>query len=208
MTVEWRDVPGWEGLYKVSSEGQVFSVLKNKIKEMWADKNGYLKVGLYRGIKGQQKSVHRLVAQAFIPNPENKPEIDHIDTNPTNNAVYNLRWVTRYENRHNPISMLKYAEIDHRTNLGKRGKLQPQTKPIRCIELNKIFWGTFEAERALGVDHRHIQDILHGRARRKTAGGYHWEYIKRELAEELDQLSPTVGIKDPAQFPEESGFQF
>lgn len=201
MEVEWRDVPGWEGLYKVSSDGQVFSVLKNKIKETWADKNGYLKVGLYRGIKGHQKSVHRLVAQAFIPNPENKPEIDHIDTNPTNNAVYNLRWVTRYENRHNPISMLKYAKIDYRTNLGKRGKLQPQTKPIRCIELNKIFWGTFEAERALDVDHRHIQAVLHRRDRRKTAGGYHWEYIKRELAEKLDQLSPLERDQRPSTIP-------
>ena len=112
---EWKDIKDYEGLYQVSSEGNVRSLdrtidtvlgykqfYKGKMLKKTADKNGYLFVAL--GANSKNKKVHRLVAQAFIPNPENKPEIDHIDGNPKNNNFKNLQWANRKENINNPIT--------------------------------------------------------------------------------------------------------
>lgn len=104
----WKDVVGYEGLYQVSNFGRVRSkrvnrheggVMVTKIK-----KNGYITIMLNVNHKRISKSVHRMVAEAFIPNPENKPQIDHIDGNPQNNNVTNLRWATAKENMNNPIT--------------------------------------------------------------------------------------------------------
>lgn len=120
---EWRPVVGYEGLYEVSDWGRVKSLdriidtilgykqfCKGKMLKNSKDKNGYLFVAL--GSKNKNKKVHRLVAQAFIPNPENKSEIDHIDGNPQNNFVENLKWANRKENLNNPVTkerMIKNA---------------------------------------------------------------------------------------------------
>ena len=103
---EWRKIPGFEE-YEVSSEGCVRGGRWGHSKTPSIDKDGYLRLGLYDADKKQKwLLVHRLVALAFIPNPENKPEIDHIDRNKYNNLIHNLRWVDDSEqalNRNNPI---------------------------------------------------------------------------------------------------------
>ena len=116
---EWRDIPGYEGLYQVSNLGRVKSlkrptrhgtftykqiILKPRIKR------GYYVVYLYKDKEVTNFPVSRLVASAFIPNPDNKPEVDHIDTNRLNNNVENLRWVTRSENMNNPLTKLHQME--------------------------------------------------------------------------------------------------
>lgn len=114
---EWKPVVGFGDLYEVSNYGNVRSIQfhgKKKIKMMtqYTDKRGYKFVKLrdwYNNIAGPF-SVHRLVATAFIENPENKPHIDHIDTNPSNNIVTNLRWVTPLENQNNPITLNRLRE--------------------------------------------------------------------------------------------------
>ena len=97
---EWRDVAGYEGLYQVSNCGRVKSFQKDKIKILKSSVSpfGYLRVVLCKDFNKKNRFVHVLVAQAFIPNPDNKPQVNHIDGNKKNNHVSNLEWMTRSEN--------------------------------------------------------------------------------------------------------------
>lgn len=107
----WKDIPGYEGWYQVSTLGRVKRLqkvhwnhgIKNIVKREYIltptmDRKGYLCVGITDGFKKITRKVHRLVGITFIPNPLNKPQIDHIDRNRQNNRVENLRWVTEHEN--------------------------------------------------------------------------------------------------------------
>lgn len=107
------DEEDYTGLYEVSNLGRVRSVKNNKILKSSKGKNGYLSVSLYKNSKGKTYQVHRLVAFAFIPNPENKPYIDHINTIKTKNEVWNLRWVTPSENSNNPLTREKLEGENH-----------------------------------------------------------------------------------------------
>lgn len=109
MKEEWRSVIDYEGLYEVSSCGQIKSLRKGALLTPHKI-NGYYVVRLCKNGKMKNHKVHRLVAIAFIPNPENKAFVDHIDTNRSNNRVENLRWVTRQENYDNPISQKRQKE--------------------------------------------------------------------------------------------------
>lgn len=96
---EWRWIHGYEGIYQVSNKGRVKSFQHGRVFILKQNfMNGYFHVMLYKNGIPKSVSVHRLVAQAFIPNPENKPQVDHIDTDKTNNCVENLRWATCAEN--------------------------------------------------------------------------------------------------------------
>lgn len=101
MTEEWRPIVGYEGLYEVSSYGRVRSFDKydsmnrfyeGRILKLFADRLGYLRAQLYSNSKRKSFLVHRLVAEAFIPNPDNLPQVNHIDENPSNDNVDNLEW--------------------------------------------------------------------------------------------------------------------
>ena len=120
MSVEWKPVKGFEGLYEVSSSGEVKAlerfVINNgspsrkreKILKQGSGK--YAMVSLCKDGKAYPFLVHRLVAEAFIPNPLNKPNVDHIDTNPRNNNVNNLKWVSQKENCLNPLTRKHISE--------------------------------------------------------------------------------------------------
>lgn len=120
----WMPISGFEGLYEVSNLGRVKSLervnyypdgrihqrKKEKLLSTKPDKRGYISVVLCKDGKIYPHCLHRLVAEAFIPNPEGKPNVDHIDTNPSNNMVDNLRWVTQQENALNPLTRKNISE--------------------------------------------------------------------------------------------------
>ena len=109
----WRDVVGYEGLYEVSDKGNIYSVerISSQGKKCGGltlkpihDKNGYLTVALYENGLGKNKKIHRLVSEAFLPNPNNYPEVNHIDEVKDNNNVNNLEWCTReYNSNHGTL---------------------------------------------------------------------------------------------------------
>ena len=110
MTEEWMPVVGYEGLYEVSNHGRVRSLKRNttsgKILRGSARKNnGYVSLVLFKCGKGQGKLVHRLVAEAFISNPECKPDVNHIDGNKQNNRAENLVWCTPSENQQHSLTI-------------------------------------------------------------------------------------------------------
>lgn len=113
----WKDIEGYEGIYQVSTLGRVRSIdrvtkvgniYKNyKGRVLTPSKNpaGYKTVSLIKEGHKKTHTIHTLVAKAFIPNPENKEEVDHINTIKEDNTIYNLRWTTRLENINNPLSL-------------------------------------------------------------------------------------------------------
>lgn len=136
MTEVWKDIIGYEGLYQVSNLGRVKSL---KHSEEWflkyrLNKKGYASVVLFKGTVSSKKQfmVHRLVADAFIPNPENKPQINHKDGNKLNNSVENLEWVTNYENCiHAHANALVATPNPHKGEEAYQHKLT--WKDVECI---------------------------------------------------------------------------
>ena len=115
---------------------------------------------LYKNKSCKSYYIHRLVAEAFIPNPKNLPFINHKDENKQNNCVDNLEWCTQKYN------------INYGTSLKKRIDLMG--KPVICMETGKRYKSALEAGKQIGINYKHICDCCRGR--RKTTGGYHWEY--------------------------------
>ena len=140
---EWKSVVGYEGLYEVSNKGNVKALerlvwnnggLQRKHERMLspsANKFGYKCVSLCKNGKVHRRTIHRIVAEAFIPNPNNKPNVDHIDTNPSNNEVSNLRWVTQSENAMNELTRVHISE-------SKKGHPYYRKEPLSAEAREKI----------------------------------------------------------------------
>lgn len=160
----WKDIKEYEGLYQVSNLGRVKRVTTGRILKGSKDRGGYLVVNLSKNNSGSMKKIHRLVAQAFIPNPENKAEINHIDEDKTNNMLSNLDWMTRKENN----------------NHGTRTDRMAKTRSIPIIAINlktnesTEFYGASECARKLWLHQPSITHVLNGR--RKQTGGYTFKY--------------------------------
>lgn len=167
----WKEIDGFPD-YEVSNLGRVCSFKKKYPKILKPGKNryGYLYVILYNGGKMIGKTIHRLVAEAFVPNPDNKPQVNHIDEDKLNNVVDNLEWVTCKENNNHGTRNRRLAET-----LLNRGDL---SKPIVQYTSDGVFMAEYsslaEVERVTGIDHSSISKVCRGKL--KTAGGYIWLY--------------------------------
>lgn len=169
MSTKMKDIKGYEGLYKISNYGDVWTVgdgnrRARKLKPSVSE--GYFTVNLYKNKKAKSFRVHRLVAEAFIPNIENKRTVNHIDENKLNNYVGNLEWATDKEN----------ANHGSRTNRSSVGRykavlqLSPDEEPIR------IFKSIKHATLETGVPSSLIVRVAKGR--RNLTHGYKWRYVQ------------------------------
>lgn len=159
----WLPIKGYEDRYEVSNLGSVKSLKSKKILSGDPTKDGYVRVKLWDGIKYTSKMVHCLVAEAFLPLPDNdnKYEVDHIDNDVSHNSVDNLQWLT------------------HKDNLDKSFLLEHQSKPKKVVyqfSLDKNLVASYESvnEAFRQTNIRHISECALGK--RKTAGGYLWSY--------------------------------
>lgn len=182
MIEVWKEIEGYPN-YQISNLGRVKSLNylrtgKEKIMKGYKDKYGYLYVGLYKEGKVKMLKIHRLVALAFIDNPDNLQQVNHIDENPTNNSVDNLEWCTAKYN----------------INYGTRNKRASESKSLPILQFS--FDGEFikkwdsatEASRVLGINQGNICSCLKGKL--KTAGNYIWCYaIINEFTIDINKLN-------------------
>jgi len=186
----WKDIKGYEDIYQVSNLGNVKRInyfdkqnkdkYKNQEKRLvFINLNGYYRVVLSKCGINKNYFVHRLVAQAFIPNPENKPFINHINGTKTDNKVENLEWCTAKENtQHARNTGLFTEEMITR----KKGKNNWASKKVNQYDLNGKFIRQWECVRdvlrELKIDNTSIYKCCKGI--RKTAGGFIWKYEKQK----------------------------
>lgn len=161
----WKTVNGHPN-YEISTEGRVKKKATGKILVSTDDSRGYPAVTLIDDDKQRTKNVHRMVAETFIPNPDNKRTVNHKDGNKRNNHISNLEWNTLSEN----VTHAYRTGLKHRPdNAGS-----PKRK-VRIVETGEVFESIGACARAIGGDQAHITNCLSGRY--KTHKGYHFEAV-------------------------------
>lgn len=174
----WQEIRGYEGLYKVSNIGRVKSenrvvmrsngapqTVNEKIIAQQDNSNGYYRVILWKDGKHEFRFVHRLVAEAFVQNVDNKPVVDHIDFDRHNNKAENLRWCTQAENlgRSREFGRIK----SHISEEMRRKQIERASKPVRRSD----------AARALHVTPSAVGHALHNWQNSKSCKGYTFEFV-------------------------------
>lgn len=166
-----KKIEGFDG-YLIDDLGNVYSLKRKKlILRTPRDSFGYYRIGLWDKGRCKHKFVHRLVAEAFILNPENKPQINHKDGNKKNNCVTNLEWSTSSENVKHAFRVLGKSP--------RRGEENPRSKIVLQIQDGKIiaeFYGVREAQRKTGIWATHIRAVCKKQHGLQHAGGYQWKY--------------------------------
>lgn len=165
----WKDIPEYKGLYQISNLGNVRSLsrivkgyksnylISTRNKKKTINSVGYEIVGLWKNNIQNIALIHRLVANAFIENPNNYPEINHIDGNKANNDISNLEWCSGSMN------------VQHAYNTG----LSSRNKPVECVETGRVFRSQSEAARVMNV----CQAAIGHAVRNGTKScGYHWKF--------------------------------
>ena len=169
-----KDVVGYENLYVVSNAGEVFK-FPDRNKKQTLGKRGYFTVSLYKNGQRKTATVHRLAAKAFIPNPQDKPFVNHKDGNKLNNCVDNLEWVTGAENKIHSFRVLG----ERHWLKGKTGADCMFSKAVEMIdpktnEVIACFAGAHEAARELKTSQGNISAVCANK--RAIAAGYKWRF--------------------------------
>ena len=152
-----KDIKNYEGLYAITPEGEVWSYRRKKFLKPRANNDGYLIVNLHKDGKVKTHLIHRLVAEAYIPNTENLPQINHRDENKTNNCLQNLEW----------------CDAKYNSNYGTRN--EKIKKPILQFSLDGEFIREWECANDVGKEvQSNISKCLKGN--RKSAYGFIWKF--------------------------------
>lgn len=166
--MEWREIPGTEGQYKISTEGKVMTAKSGRILKPAIDQCGYERVCLFKADRDRRFKVHRLVAETYIPNPDNKPQVNHKDGNKRNNSISNLEWVTSAQNVHHAM--------ENGLREGHRRFCESRKKRVIAVNIETgesiVFDSVMAAQRGLRTFH--VTDVIKGD--RKQAKGYTFRY--------------------------------
>lgn len=189
---EWRPIKGYEGLYEVSSFGRIkrlplgkqwpYRRTHNNIRKVRITRNGYCRVNLSKGNIVKCFNVHRLVAMAFIPNPDNLPQVNHKDENKLNNKVENLEWCTQRYNNLWGTARQRQNETRHRNDpnceIWKKSALHMAKKVAKCSkdgEILNTYPSMTSAANETGVAIRTISHQCNGKS--KSRRNYYWRYV-------------------------------
>ena len=173
MEEEWKDIKNLEGLYQVSNLGRILSLNylhtgKSKLLKPVKTKKGYLTVQLYKNGKRKMCSVHRLVAETFLPNPDNLPQVNHKDEDKTNNRVDNLEWC---DNKYN----INYGT--HNERISKTMTNGKSSKPVLQFSLTGDFIREWESTQECGrngFNQGNVWSCCQGKL--KQYKGFKWRY--------------------------------
>lgn len=180
----WKDIKGYEGIYKISNIGRVKNKLTEEIKKQSDNGNGYKNVNLWKQNKGKTFYIHRLVAEAFIENTLNKTEVHHIDSDRSNNTVENLAWVTTKENNNlgKRIERLTNNKRWIETRSTSMAKAREKSIVINSYKTKftkgdfvKVFDSLAQGARELGLDKGCCTRVANGK--QTHTHGYKIEYI-------------------------------
>lgn len=182
MNEVWKKIPNTNGKYLVNKNGEVKSLCKKnpRILVPCNGPRGYKLVSIFENGEKKTRRVHRLVAEAFIPNPDNKPEVNHIDGDKGNNSVDNLEWATRSENEYHAYRCLGFKAYEH------------PTKKVVCIETGKIYNSMVDAAKDNSTSRGAISNSVRGM---QSAGGFHWVLYEKET-EEIDEAAKFIETKE------------
>lgn len=193
----WKPVKDFEGYYEVSDDGEVRSLdrpvrsrwggermIKGVVLKQATSKKGYKTIVLHKNKLWYQKQVHRLVAEAFIPNPLNLPQVNHKDTDKANNKVDNLEWITGVDNIRHAFANGCFKRTQRKVEHAREVQLECAIKKRRCVamidcdtgETIGIFRSIIDAERATGISNSKITCVCKGK--RHQTGGYKWKYME------------------------------
>lgn len=184
----WKDIKGYEGLYKVSNLGRIKSIqrkvkyqnsernVNERIKKTFVGNQGYERVELSKDGKNKKYSVHRLVANAFLDEINDNLEVNYIDGNKLNNCIKNLEWCTRSQNERHAYYVGLAKNTQKQRETVKKYCHENKIKPIIQLDVSFNFikeWkSATEVEKTLGIGRKNISQCITGRS--KTAGGYVW----------------------------------
>ena len=165
----WKTIENFNN-YQISSLGNVKNITTGKVLKSTLNGRGYYQVGLSKQNKRYTKLIHRLIAEAFIANPENHQCINHRDEVKTNNSIENLEWCS-YQYNNN------YGTRTERASKSRLGEKNYNAKKVLCIETNEIFNCTRDAARKYCLERCAVSDAANTNHAQKTAGGFTWCYI-------------------------------
>lgn len=167
---QWLSIPGSPN-YSANRLGMVKG--PKKLLEPQLGVGGYYYVNLYKDRKIKRCRIHRVIAEVFVPNPENKPQVNHKDGNKGNNRADNLEWATASENQLHKCHVLGKLPV----NLDEARKIHIKrcSKSVICIETGEKFPSIKSAAKSSGLWAQNIHKVCHGVL--KTTGGYHWRFV-------------------------------